>query len=271
MLEWSKTQCVSVVVPCFNEVRTLGRALESCLRQPEVGQVIVVDDGSQDNSVQVAQFFAMKDSRVELLRLPENFGAARARNLGVQRATLPVLAFLDADDEYLPSALTSAVKYLREHRQMPAIRLRVHLAGYPAEVYAFANFNAIAFNMSTGITSSLVIRRDMFNLMGGFPEDEVYRRYGGEDHALQSVIVELFGCEHMFDRPHVRNYWHPESHVGRYFIREIRGLETPEENQEVAIATAAFSEQVRLRLAAADAIKSASNAGTAPSARDSAL
>jgi glycosyltransferase involved in cell wall biosynthesis len=267
MLEWSR-QCVSVIVPCFNAVRTLGRALESCLKQPEIGQIIVVDDRSQDRSAQVAQFFAMKDPRVKLLRLPENHGAARARNLGVQHATLPLLAFLDADDEYLPSALTSAVKYLSEHREKAALRLKVDFAGYPEEVYAYERFDDIALKMSMGITSSLVVRRDIFNLIGGFPEDEVYRHLGGEDHTLQWVLVQLFGCEHMLGVPHVRNHWHPDSHVGRYFIRAIRQQETPEENQQVAIATAGFFERVRLRLAAADSNKSASNAKTRSPARN---
>lgn len=80
------------------------------------------------------------------------------------------------------------------------------------------------------------------------------------------MIVQLFGCDHLLGSPHVRNYWHPNSHVGRFFNRELKQEPTPEENRIGAIATAAFLERVRLRLAAAEANKSASNGDSTPPA-----
>ncbi|WP_241269823.1 glycosyltransferase family 2 protein [Caballeronia sp. M1242] len=96
---------VSIVIPCFNAAATLVRALNSCLAQPEAAQIIVVDDGSEDTSLDIARSIALTDARVQLLQTPANGGAARARNLGAQYAAHPLLAFLDADDEYCPAPL----------------------------------------------------------------------------------------------------------------------------------------------------------------------
>jgi len=99
---------ISIVIPCYNGASTLARALDSCRIQPETAQIIVVDDGSTDASADLVEQYANIDPRVQLLRMPGNGGAARARNWGALHASHDLLAFLDADDEYLPGALTAA-------------------------------------------------------------------------------------------------------------------------------------------------------------------
>jgi glycosyltransferase involved in cell wall biosynthesis len=93
---------VSVVIPCFNAQRYIGATLRSVLAQEGVSlEVVVVDDGSSDGSAQqVAQDFP----QVKLLRVP-NGGVARARNRGIEAATGDWIAFVDADDIWLPGKL----------------------------------------------------------------------------------------------------------------------------------------------------------------------
>jgi glycosyltransferase involved in cell wall biosynthesis len=93
---------VSVVIPCYNRERTIGDAVRSALDQTiPVREVIVVDDGSQDNSARVAQ---VADTRVRVI-CTKNGGAAAARNRGIAEAVGEWIAFLDSDDTWSPEHL----------------------------------------------------------------------------------------------------------------------------------------------------------------------
>src|SRR5262245_28893170 len=98
---------VSVIVPCYNASRWVGETLECVLTQRGVSlQVIVVDDGSTDDS---AALIAREFPRVELVRTG-NGGQCRARNVGLRHARGELVQFIDADDLMLPDkiALQSA-------------------------------------------------------------------------------------------------------------------------------------------------------------------
>ena len=99
---------VSVVIPCYNHARFLGEAIESVLAQtyPRV-EIIVVDDGSKDNTGEVAALYPS----VHYVR-QNNQGLAAARNAGLRRSQGDILVFLDADDRLLPDALEHAVHHL---------------------------------------------------------------------------------------------------------------------------------------------------------------
>ena len=95
---------ISVIIPVYNAAEYVRQAVESALAQPEVREVLLVEDGSPDNALEVCQQLAAEDQRVILLRHPngENRGPGASRNLGMRNARSPILAFLDADDYYLP-------------------------------------------------------------------------------------------------------------------------------------------------------------------------
>lgn len=99
---------VSVVIPVFNGERYLAEAIESALSQTHPPhQVIVVDDGSTDCSADIAA-----SHNVTIIRQP-NRGAAAARNAGIAAASGDCLAFLDADDVWLPTKLQRQVERLK--------------------------------------------------------------------------------------------------------------------------------------------------------------
>ena len=102
---------VSVVIPCYNGARFLRQAIDGALAQthPDV-EVVVVDDGSTDDSAAVAESYG--DS-VVLLRGP-NRGLSAARNKGVAASTGEFLTLLDADDVLLPDCLANRVRILQE-------------------------------------------------------------------------------------------------------------------------------------------------------------
>jgi hypothetical protein len=104
----------SIVVPLYNKGKFIERALTSVLSQtfPPL-EIIVVDDGSSDDGPERVSKF--NDSRIRLVR-QENSGPGAARNKGLSLARGTYVAFLDADDEYLPSFLEAGISLLEENR-----------------------------------------------------------------------------------------------------------------------------------------------------------
>jgi glycosyltransferase involved in cell wall biosynthesis len=95
---------ISVVIPVYNAAGFITQAVESALAQPETAEVILIEDGSSDDSLAVCQALANKHEKVHLFRHPggDNRGTAASRNLAMKKAQYNFIAFLDADDYYLP-------------------------------------------------------------------------------------------------------------------------------------------------------------------------
>ncbi|HSL73183.1 MAG TPA: glycosyltransferase family 2 protein, partial [Ilumatobacteraceae bacterium] len=97
----SPASCLSVVMPCFNEERTITTIIADVLDSPLVGELIVVDDGSSDGTLD--QLATISDPRVRILRHHENQGKGAALRTGFAAATLPFVIVQDADLEYDPA------------------------------------------------------------------------------------------------------------------------------------------------------------------------
>ncbi|WFU76866.1 MULTISPECIES: glycosyltransferase [unclassified Bradyrhizobium] len=106
----SPTTPVSVVIPAKNVAAYIGETLVSALAQSEVGEVIVVDDGSSDDTVAIVR--AMRDPRLRLMT-NDSAGVSAARNLGARHASGDWLLFLDADDRLRPGAAAALLAAAR--------------------------------------------------------------------------------------------------------------------------------------------------------------
>lgn len=96
----------SIVMPAFNAEATLEEAVASVAEQTyPLWELLIVDDASSDRSLEIAQRLAATDSRITVLSSPKNTGVAHARNIGLQSAKGRYIAFLDADDRWLPRKL----------------------------------------------------------------------------------------------------------------------------------------------------------------------
>jgi len=102
--------CVTVVIPAYNEATTICAVVRSVLAQPEVQELIVVDDGSQDATWETLQPILAEDSRVQVLRHPKNRGKGAALRTGFAEAVAPIVIVQDADLEYDPAQYSSLVK-----------------------------------------------------------------------------------------------------------------------------------------------------------------
>jgi glycosyltransferase involved in cell wall biosynthesis len=168
---------VSVVIPAYNSVATIGRAIDSVLSQtrpPE--QIIVVDDGSTDGTaVTVSEY----GGRIDYVWQP-NAGPGAARNRGIQEAKYPLIAFLDADDEWLPDRLERQIGILQTHPDLAWVtgnflrsdsqgRSGPHFAttGNSSRPERISFFTAFIQNR-WGCTDTMLIRRDAFERVGEF-------------------------------------------------------------------------------------------------------
>src|SRR3954452_7696310 len=102
---------VTVIIPAYNAAATVARAVDSVLAQTyRPIEVIVVDDCSKDATSEIVA--AYRDERIRLLHLPHNQGVSGALNEGLSIARGEYIAFLDADDEWLPTKLAKQVPVL---------------------------------------------------------------------------------------------------------------------------------------------------------------
>ena len=92
--------CLSVVIPCFNEERTISALLTRVLAQTSVGQVIVIDDCSTDKSAAIIK--KIKDSRIQYTLNEKNSGKGYSIAQGIKLCSLPFTVIQDADLEYSP-------------------------------------------------------------------------------------------------------------------------------------------------------------------------
>lgn len=104
---------ISVVMPTYNRAAILGRAVRSVLAQTHADlEMIVVDDGSTDDTAAVLAAFA--DPRLVHLRYSPNRGGNYARNRGIERATGDIVSFIDSDDEFMPHKLAAIARLFSE-------------------------------------------------------------------------------------------------------------------------------------------------------------
>jgi glycosyltransferase involved in cell wall biosynthesis len=162
---------ISVVIPAYNAERYIAKAIESCLSQTYAPhEIIVIDDASTDGTAAIAESFP---PLVRVIRLAENMGVSVARNRGVQASTGNWLAFLDADDWFLPEKLESQMRCSLENPHAVLIYTGYRMIGidgsesygqffWPRELWPMLRYRNL-FHLS-----SVLLRRDAFDSVAGF-------------------------------------------------------------------------------------------------------
>lgn len=107
---------ISVIIPTYNGAAFIERTIRSVLTQTYTRfELLVVDDGSQDNTGQIVRELALQDGRIKYFYRENSGGPARPTNYGIGQAAGEWLAFLDHDDYWLPEKLARQVRYVRHH------------------------------------------------------------------------------------------------------------------------------------------------------------
>lgn len=157
---------VTVIVPVYNGEAFLGEALDSILAQDHRPlQILVVDDGSSDRSAEVAA----GRPGVELLRKPHS-GLAATLNHGIGQARGEYLAFLDADDRWLPGKLTRQLDVLRRAPDIDLVFTHARRFSQAAVATASDSPEIHAPPQPAVCKSALLARRHAFETVGGFAE-----------------------------------------------------------------------------------------------------
>ncbi len=189
---------VSVIISLYNKKEYIGRTIQSVLDQTISDfEIIVVDDGSVDGSSDVVKSF--HDNRIQLFR-QKNQGVSIARNNGVKKADADFIAFLDADDEWLPNHLGTLLKLRNKYPDAGAFTTayrileaggKIRSPNYqaipapPFEGLIPNYFKSAALGDSPMNSSSIGIPKNIFNEFGGFPEGA----WWGEDTDLFGKIA----------------------------------------------------------------------------------
>lgn len=110
-----ETALVSIIMPMYNAGKFLSKSIESVLEQTyQNWELLLIDDGSKDDSIDIALAFMEKDSRIFLLKNEQNMGIAKTRNKGIEASKGQYIAFLDSDDLWLPNKLEVQIKWMEE-------------------------------------------------------------------------------------------------------------------------------------------------------------
>jgi glycosyltransferase involved in cell wall biosynthesis len=184
------SESVSVVIPTHNRSRLVRRAVDSVLRQTvPPAEVLVVDDCSEDDTLAV---MAAYGAPVRVLAATRNIERGAARNWGARQSTSAVLAFLDSDDEWEPTKLevqlpkltsrpsaawVTGLRYIDDESRLTGRQYVPSVGGAD---------DLLLENPFLGSPSSLLLRRETFDAVGGFPEDRPVQ--GSEDWIFLNLL-----------------------------------------------------------------------------------
>lgn len=260
------TALLDVVIPCYQAAATLARAAESALAQPEVRHVWLVDDASTDDTRAAMNALAAALPRIRCAFLPDNGGVARARNWGLLQSDAEYVAFLDADDAYETGALAAAMMALPLYPHISLIRLKLKAVGLPERYRRHPGLAQAWQRLQMTVGGNTVFRRSVLLACGGFPQDELFRRFGGEDAALgialtrTSVVGTLFGE----DEPAVLHYCRDGMHAERLLDLALFNIPHPHIHTDHLAQAEAVTERICRQLAAAREALSPPQTGIMP-------
>lgn len=194
-----RMQIVSVIMPCYNASAYMREAIESVKTQSyKDWELLIIDDGSTDNSKSIAQEYAGKDKRIRLIEQP-NSGACRARNNGIEHARGEYIKFLDADDVLEKDCLAMQVIQIREldARQIPfGDYYNVDQNGNICSKYEFNRQRDLLadpvfffFTEWRVLISAPLHRIELLNAIGGF--DESLKRGQEFDMHLRLALADV--------------------------------------------------------------------------------
>lgn len=203
---------VSVIIPTYNREQKIQYAIRSVLRQAYQNfEIIIVDDGSTDNTEQLIEDLQKKDSRVKYLKQENSGGTSKPRNLGISKSRGKYLAFLDSDDEWMETKLEKQLELFRNSDDpnlgFVACNAIIINKREESKIYSLPKYKNYfkEFLTRTIITScsSVVIKKSVINKVGGFDEN----LKTGVDWEMWIRISKSFNFNFV-DEPLIKYYVH---------------------------------------------------------------
>ncbi len=200
---------ISIIIPVYNSEATLEVCLKHIFLQTYTDyEVIVVDDGSIDNSKEIAKKFSCK-----LIESDKNNGAAAARNRGVKEAKGEIVCFTDSDC-LVPEDWLEKISKNFENRNIGAVGGGYAYSAGKSEIEKFA-FLELAYRrkdfpeyVSCAVSNNLACRKEIFEKLGGFPE--YFKGAGMEEIVFTYALSKKY-----------KIVWDKENGVGHYFYNKL--------------------------------------------------
>ena len=177
---------VSVITPAYNCSETIGETIESVMGQTYRNwEMIIVDDCSADNTVDVVSDYVKKDERIKLMRLEKNSGSAAARNTAIQNAKGRFIALLDSDDMWKPEKLERQLAFMTEK-------------GYSFSFTAYDVFRASSdkhrriFEVPSKINYKQYLRNSIIGCLTVMIDKDAIPDFHMENGYLEDVLTWMF-------------------------------------------------------------------------------
>ncbi|MFD1341121.1 glycosyltransferase family 2 protein [Litorisediminicola beolgyonensis] len=198
---------ISVIIPCFNAAATLGATLEALRAQTlQDWEALIVDDGSTDESAEIAKHVAAKDPRIALTRNPGRGPSAARNHAGLNLAKGRILAFCDADDIWTPGKLEAVSKALDAGHADAVFGQTAFFAAHPSDARSISGVSQGDITIETLLgenpvctLSNLSLGAEHFRALGGFDATLVHNEdldflirlvgHGGQLRGLPGVHV----------------------------------------------------------------------------------
>ena len=187
---------VSVIMACHDSSKFVGEAITSVLRQTFHDlELILVDDCSTDNTLEIVKGYQARDGRIVVISLPNNEGPAIARNVGIAAAKGEWLGILDSDDVAMPERFEEQMKLADNRKDVVLIAsgsISTNEKGQPIKDHKYpTDHKSLVRRLHTKQAfphhSSMVYRRDVVEKLGGFNS----RYVGSEDYDLWLRLSEV--------------------------------------------------------------------------------
>lgn len=216
---------ISIIIPVFNASRTLKETLDSTLLSGLTKQeIIVVDDGSIDDSMIIAKKF--KESNlgqdIKIIKSPENRGGGAARNLGIKNSNYSNIFVLDSDDILNEGSLSKAFDELETNNVdgvatgyasffCDSIKHPLRTYTYPKKRFYF---NDVVSHQPNPIIGNFLFRKNLFNDVGGYPENHGFDTQGFGFRVMRQRANILISSSHL--------YYQRIPKTPSYYLREAR-------------------------------------------------
>ena len=215
---------ISIIIPFFNASDTILETLESALKSGVQGQeIILVNDGSTDDSMNIAIDFQRKNAGVKVIKHEVNMGGGAARNYGIKNAKYEYIFVLDSDDILVPDALNCALKKLIDQNadgitNSSAIFFKNDINKPVREKYDYPKkdwiFSDLVSNIPNPVIGNLLYKKSAYIEVLGYPETHGFDTQGFAFRLLRNNKKIITGDDLLYyqripDKP-------------SYYIRELK-------------------------------------------------
>lgn len=215
---------ISIIIPFFNSSETILETLKSALKSGVKGQeIILVNDGSTDNSMDIALEFQRNNNEVKVIKHDVNMGGGAARNYGIKHAKYEYIFILDSDDILVPNALNYALKKLIDENadgvtNSSAIFFKNDINSPVRDKYDYPkkwwNFSDLVSNIPNPVIGNLLYKKSAYNEVLGYPETHGFDTQGFAFRLLRNNKKIITGDDLLYyqripDKP-------------SYYIRELK-------------------------------------------------